>query len=82
MQQLSSGVDIMLILVYVFYCYLVTVSDSLNPMDCSPPDSSVHGILQAVGYYWSGLPILSPRDLPDPGFETAFPALAGGFFTT
>ena len=32
--------------------------------------------------YWSGLPFLSPRDLPDPGVEPASPAFAGGFFTT
>ena len=35
--------------------------------------------------HWSGLPFLSPGDLPDPGMEPtslAFPALAGGFFTT
>ena len=34
--------------------------------------------------YWSGLPFPSPGDLPDPGTEpasSAFPALAGGFFT-
>jgi len=30
-----------------------------------------------------GKPFLSPGDLlPDPGLEPAFPALAGGFFTT
>ena len=32
--------------------------------------------------YWSGLPFLSPEDLPDPGFEPVSPALAGRFFTT
>ena len=35
--------------------------------------------------YWSGLPFPSPGDLSDPGIEPvspAFPALAGGFFTT
>ena len=32
--------------------------------------------------YWSGVPFPSPGDLPDPGFEPPFPALAGGFFTT
>ena len=35
--------------------------------------------------YWSGLPFLSPGDLPDPGIEPVSltsPALAGGFFTT
>jgi len=33
----------------------------------------------SMGYpkqeYWSGLPFLSPRDLPDPGMETISPAL-------
>ena len=32
--------------------------------------------------YWSGLPLPSPGDLPDPGIEPTSPALAGGFFTT
>ena len=35
--------------------------------------------------YWSGLPFLSPGDLPSPGVEPpslASPALAGRFFTT
>ena len=30
--------------------------------------------------YWTGLPFLSPGDLPNPGIELASPALAGGFF--
>ena len=32
--------------------------------------------------YWSGFPFPPLEDLPDPGMETASPALAGGFFTT
>ena len=44
-----------------------------DPMDCSPPDSYVHGILQQE--YWSGLPFLSPGNLPDPGIEPGSPAL-------
>ena len=32
--------------------------------------------------YWSGFPFPPPGDLPDPGFEPVFPALAGGFLTT
>ena len=31
--------------------------------------------------YWSGLPFLSPEDLPDPGIEPVSLALADGFFT-
>ena len=44
-----------------------------DPMDCSPPVSSVHGILQAR--YWSRLPFPSPGDLPDPGIEPGSPIL-------
>ena len=47
-----------------------------NPMDCSLPGSSVHGILQARILEW--VAIFSPGDLPKP----SSPALAGGFFTT
>ena len=54
-----------------------------SSMDCSPPDSSVHGIFQQE--YWSGLPFPPPENLPDPGIDIASsvsPALAGRFFTT
>ena len=36
-----------------------------NPMDCSPPGSSVHGILQARILGWVAMPF--SRGLPDPG---------------
>ena len=49
------------------------VSNSLRPRDHSPPDSSVHGILQAR--IWSGLLFPSPGDLPEPGVEPRSPAL-------
>jgi len=29
--------------------------------------------------YWSGLPFLTPGDLPDPGIKSTSSALAGGF---
>ena len=32
------------------------VSDSLRPMDCSPPGSSVHGIFQARILEWVAVP--------------------------
>ena len=44
-----------------------------DPMDCSLPGSSVHGILQAG--ILSGSPFPSPGDLPDPGIELRSPAL-------
>ena len=58
----------------------LTLCDS---MDCEPPGSSVHGILQAR--ILNGLPFPSPGYLPDPGSNPASlasPALAGRFFTT
>ena len=58
-------------------CVCVLVAQSCptlgNPMDCSPPGSSVHGILRQE--YWNGLPFTSPGDLPDPGIKPVSPAL-------
>ena len=51
-----------------------------DPMDWSPPGSSVHGIPQAR--VPRGLPFLSPEDLPDPGIKPRSPALTGRFFAT
>ena len=51
-------------------------------MDCSPPGSSVHRISQANR---SGLPLLTPGVLPNPGIEPVSStslALAGRVFTT
>ena len=49
-------------------------------MDCSPPGSSVHGILQARILEW--LPFPSPGDLPDPGIVPVSPALEADAFTS
>ena len=54
-----------------------------NPMNCSPPGSSVHGISQEE--WGSGFPFPPLGDLPDPRIKPASlvsPALAGVFFTT
>ena len=54
-----------------------------DPMDCNPPGSSAHGILQARILEWIAMPFPSPGDLPDPGVEPTSlmsPALAGRFF--
>ena len=42
-------------------------------MNCSPPGSSVHGILQARILEW--VAISSPGDLPNPGIKPRSPAL-------
>ena len=53
-----------------------------DPVFCSPPGSSVHGILQARILEWVAM--LSSRGSSDPGIEPMSlrsPALAGRFFT-
>ena len=52
-----------------------------NPMDCSPPGFSIHGISQAGRLEWVAISF-SRGGLPDAGAEPGSPALAGGFFTT
>ena len=42
-----------------------------NPICCSPPGSSVHGIFQARKLEW--IAISFPGDLPDPGMRPASP---------
>ena len=46
------------------------MSDSCDPMDCSPPGFSVHG-----QECWSGLSFPSSGVLPNPGIEPKSPAL-------
>ena len=63
--------------------YFKLCSTLCDPMDCSPPNSSVHRILQARIVEWVAMP--SSRVLPDPGIDSTSlmsPPLAGGFFTT
>ena len=58
-------------------CESVLVSQSCptlyDPMDCSPPVSSVHGISQAGILEW--VAILFSRVLPDLGIKPGSPAL-------
>ena len=44
-----------------------------DPTWCSLTSSTVHGISRQE--YWSGLPCLSPGDLPDSGTEPGSPVL-------
>ena len=50
-----------------------------EPMNCNPPGSSVHGILQARIQEWAAMP--SSRGSLQP-MSFASPALAGRLFTT
>ena len=51
----------------------------------TPWTTDCYGLL-SMGFprqeYWSGLPLPSPGDLPDPGIKPTSPELAGGFLTT
>ena len=51
-----------------------------NSMDCSPPGSSVHGILQARVLEWVAMP--SSRESSQPRDRTRVSWIAGGFFIT
>ena len=57
--------------VLVCVCVCVLSSTLCDPMDCSPPGSSVDGIFQEK--YWNGLPFPPPGDLPDPGIAPTSP---------
>ena len=48
-----------------------------DPVNCSPPGSSVHGILQARILEW--MPFPSPEDLPDLETELWSPELQADF---
>ena len=63
-------------------CVLVAQScpTLCDPMDCSPPGSSVHGILQAGTLEW--VAISSYRKSSQPRDGICIPDTAGGFFTT
>ena len=67
-------------------CSCVCIAPSLHscptlcdPMDCSPPGSSVHGILQARMLEWVAIPFsrgsFQPRD------QTQISCIADGYFT-
>ena len=61
----------MLLAPHLTFDFVDSVSRSVlslcDPVDCSLPDSSVHGILQARILEWVAVPF--SRDLPDPGIE-------------
>ena len=52
----------------------------LQPMDCGPPGSSVHGILQARILEWVAIPF--SRGSSQPRDRTQVPCIVGGFFTS
>ena len=55
------------------------MSDSMRSMDCSPPCSCVHGILQARILGWVAMPFAKGSSRPSD--RTCMSYVAGGFFT-
>ena len=86
--QLTESANTLLSNVVIFMCMLCAQSlqsflTLCDPMDRSPPGSSVHGLLRARMLEWIAL--TSSVDLPNPGIEPTSlksPLLAGSFFTT
>ena len=78
-QKLSINYHLPLHLHHCFYysCVLCLVAQSCptlcDSMDCSPPGSTVHGILQARILEWVAFP--TPGELPDLEIEPWSPAL-------
>ena len=64
-------------------CLVMLVSQSCltlcDPMDCSPPGSSVHGIIQARILQWVAMPF--SRRSSEPRDWTPVSSIAGRFFT-
>ena len=64
---------------------IIVLSSSLShvwlcdPVDCSPPDSSVHGILQATILEWVAIPL--SRGSSRPRDQTRVSCTTGRFFT-
>ena len=62
---------------HIYVLYLVTQSCPMlyDPMDCSPPGTSVHGNSPSKNTPVSGFPCPSPGDLPNPGIEHRSPTV-------
>ena len=70
--QAAMG-EILTYILHVVVYSLSRIQFFIDPMDCNPPRSSVHGTFQTRILEWVAFP--SPGDLPDPGMEPASPAL-------
>ena len=73
------------IYICVCMCFSQFCPTLCDPMDCSPPGSSVHGILQARMLKWVATPFSRGSSQTMLGIEPlslTSSALAGGFFNT
>ena len=81
--QLQEQLSTLYVCVYVCVCMEVLVAQSCltpwDPMDCTPPGSSVCGILQARILEWVAISL--PRGSSWPRDRTWVSCIAGRFFT-
>ena len=73
MMELMFQMNSIISLFFIIYVCVLVVQSCLtlcDPMNHSPPGSSVHGILQARILEWIAFP---SRDLPDPGIKAWSP---------
>ena len=74
-----EGVSFFLSFFFFFLLVSQLCSTLCNSMGCSPPGTSVHGILQASILEWVSIPF--SRGSSQPGNQTQVSCIAGGFFT-
>ena len=74
---LSNGDLLLISFVCAVICLVVQLCLILcDPMELSPPGSSVHGYSPTRSQdYWSGFPCPPPGDLPNPGIKLRSPSL-------
>ena len=69
--------------IYMHAKWLLSCPTLSDPMDCSPPGSAVHGILQASVLDWVAMPFSRGSTLPkeQTGISCIVSCIAHGFFT-
>ena len=78
---IQSPQFIHLVLYSLCFCLVAKLCPTLcNPVDCNPPDSSVHGISQARTLEWVAMPF--SRASSQPRDQTQVSCIAGRFLTT
>ena len=77
MRNVSTMLSRVLVLSMCPICVCVLIAQLCptlcDPMDCSPPGPSVHGVLQARILEWVAIP--SSRGSPQPEIESGSPTL-------
>ena len=80
-----TATEVLLSILWVFTVWFVCCSVAKPYLTLCDPMTVACQTLLSMGFprqeYWSGLSFPSPGNLPRPGIQSMFPALAGRFFT-